>query len=101
MKGVFAAIFLCWALLAISPKVSQADTLLVGPVNYVGQGYAGGTSFGIIYMTPAGQAMRSIYLPNGASNGMLAMALTAMSTGKNITCQLDSSGNIVIVYVNN
>lgn len=102
MKSFFAAIFLFLALLAISPKVSQADTTVTGTVNYVGQAYISGTSFALLYMTPTGGTIRSYTIPSGAaSNGMLAMALTALSTGKAVTCQLDNSGNLVVLYVKN
>ena len=100
MKGLFAAIFICLALLAISPKESRADTTVIGSVNYAGQMYASGTAFAIIYLTPTGQSMRAYVLPSGGSNGMLAVALTAMSTGKTVTCQMDSVGNMLAVYLN-
>ena len=100
MKGLFTAIFLCLALLAISPKESQADTWVAGNVTHAGQAFVGGSSFALIYVTPTGQSMRVYILPSGGSNGMLAVALTAMTTGKTITCQLDSAGNMIAVYLN-
>jgi len=85
------------------PVLSQAQvaSTAVGTVNYAGQVGISGNTYAVIVFTPTGGSASTFVLPSATSNSMLAIALTAISSGKLVTCQFDVGGNLIVLYANN
>lgn len=97
-----AAVFFLAATMMLVPVISQAQTTtaVTGTVSYVGQVTVGATPYAVLVITPTGGAATAYAMPSAQANSMMAIALTAMSAGKNVTAEV--SGNAVYnLYVNN
>lgn len=102
-KGLLLACCLLAALLFV-PSLSQAQVskTYVGTINNVGQVSVNGSNYTLVYMTPTGAStVRSFVLPTGSANSMTAIALTALSSIKTVTAQVDANGNLIVLYINN
>jgi len=67
------------------PALSQAQTLATAQINYAGSNSA--ASWVNVTIPPGGTTTYNFILPSTMANQMLAMALTAISSGKNVQIQ--------------
>lgn len=84
---------------------AQISSTQTGTITQVGQVALASynVNYSVILFTPTGSSTSTAYaLPSvgTSSNSMLAVALTALSSGKQVTCQFDASNNLLVIYMN-
>lgn len=86
---------------AAAPSQAQVASSFTGTVDYAGQMYFNNTLLTGATLTPVGGSATFYVFPQASANGMMATALTAMSSTKKITAQLDSNGALIGIWLNN
>lgn len=102
MKNFFAKFILAASIL-LAPVLTQAQITrsITASVDHVGQIAINGQNYALIVMTAAGSTEKeSFILPPSSANQMMAIALSAMSASKTVSAQFDSSGNLLVLYMN-